>query len=337
MPNSRHRFIFRELQLDGERSIAKDLSSESARGIYAYEFTDGTWYVGKSGDVRTRHQQHLHDWRHKASRPIPKRILFARIDGDDLELDNVETEAIAAFEKKGYSLRNIMKTGTPGGPDTLEVEVRGGFGVSIPWDRDARPRAALPVCNSASENRTPRLKARFKKLASSPYWSDLPPLLARYVSETVPAPDKTACSLWSATCMGTRHTRSGASIPLICCLSFGNIEGLTITEDEYGLGGFMNMKSKKMAANVPFQSDGIWISPMNYRSANNVSAATFDSLQELQAILNNRTMLDGAYRLNAEMMRRGSCMYARRSNAYLTNAILAEIKTSSEGSISKAL
>lgn len=98
----------------------------------------------------------------------------------------------------------------------------------------------------------------------------------------------------------------------------------------------MNMKLKKTTANVPFQSDGIWISPMSYRSADNVSAASFDSLQEMQTILNNQTMLDGTYRLNAEMMRRGSCMYARRSNAYLTNAILAEIMTPTESSISNA-
>ena len=57
---------FKMLEIDGKASIATDLCDGDVRGIYAYEFTDGTWYVGKSTDVRTRHVQHMHEYRHRA-------------------------------------------------------------------------------------------------------------------------------------------------------------------------------------------------------------------------------------------------------------------------------
>lgn len=154
---------FRELRLDGGRSIACDLPDDGCRGIYAYELSDGTWYVGKSVDVRARHQQHLHEWRH-ANPPIePVRMLFSEVRGSDYELDEAETRAIAAFERKGLSLRNLMKTGRPGGAGNLRIEVVGGFGVEVPWERSKRPRASSVSCGAGPQNHAKNMLGRYKK------------------------------------------------------------------------------------------------------------------------------------------------------------------------------
>lgn len=116
-PMSQRELVFRELRLDGQRSIAKDVPDDGCQGIYAYEFKDGTWYVGKSIDVRSRHQQHLHDWRQETPPLVPARMLFAEVKGDETLLDRAETEAIAQFAR-GHELRNIMKTSLPGGEGT---------------------------------------------------------------------------------------------------------------------------------------------------------------------------------------------------------------------------
>ena len=92
---------FRTLEIDGRASISADLSDDRARGIYAYEFSDGMWYVGKSVDVRARHVQHMHDYRHENPPRFPKTMLWAHVDGDDQQLDYAETEAISWFEQKG--------------------------------------------------------------------------------------------------------------------------------------------------------------------------------------------------------------------------------------------
>lgn len=62
---------FKPLEIDGRESISTDLTDEQAFGIYAYEFTDGMWYVGKSIDVRKRHVQHMHDYRHEEPPRVP--------------------------------------------------------------------------------------------------------------------------------------------------------------------------------------------------------------------------------------------------------------------------
>lgn len=48
----------------------------AASGVYAYEFTDGMWYIGKSVDVCTRHVQHMHEYRHEDPPRVPKRMLW---------------------------------------------------------------------------------------------------------------------------------------------------------------------------------------------------------------------------------------------------------------------
>lgn len=86
-----HNLRFRTLELDGRASISTDLSDEQASGVYAYEFTDGMWYVGKSVDVRARHVQHMHEYRHEDPPRVPKRMLWAEVNGDGRQLDYAET------------------------------------------------------------------------------------------------------------------------------------------------------------------------------------------------------------------------------------------------------
>lgn len=248
-------------------------------------------------------------------------MLFCEVGGGDAELDDAETRAIAAFERDGYDLRNLMKTGRPGGAGDYAVEVSGGFGVEIPWERGRRPRAASASCCAGPGNRT---EIRYERLASTPSWPRLVGLLAAYVRETIPAPDALGCSLWSATAMTGRALRGGGSTTALCCLSVGNVETLTIFDGEPGPGGFLNMKRRDGLVRA-LVSGGAWLRRASYRSAEDVVSADFASLDELGELLADPVALDACYRLNAEMLRRGSCMYARRSNAFLVDAILAEV------------
>ena len=73
------KLIFRSLEIDGRASISGDLTNEHAAGIYAYEFTDGMWYVGKSTNVRTRHTKHMQEYRHEDPPRIPRQRVAAPI------------------------------------------------------------------------------------------------------------------------------------------------------------------------------------------------------------------------------------------------------------------
>ena len=89
---------FAPLSIDGRASISTDLSDEEAFGIYVYEFTDGMWYVGKSIDVRKRHVQHMHDYRHEDPPRVPKQMLWAQVKGDEQQLEAVSGGRIVDWD-----------------------------------------------------------------------------------------------------------------------------------------------------------------------------------------------------------------------------------------------
>lgn len=158
-----------------------------------------------------------------------------------------------------------------------------------------------------------------------PWWGRALDLLAAYVDETIPAPDALACKLWSATAYGSaRRDERGRRVQSLCCLSVGNVETLTLFADEDDPYGFLNMKGPVCRTGTFARSD-VWASRASYRSSRDAVSAGFDTLNGLEALLADCVVLDCCYALNAEMLRRGSCMYARNSNAFLVDAILTQI------------
>lgn len=82
-PLKADRLHFKSLEIDCRESISTDLTDGQAFGIYAYEFIDGARYVGKSTNVRKRHIDHMHEYRHEKPPRKPKYMLWAQVDGDE--------------------------------------------------------------------------------------------------------------------------------------------------------------------------------------------------------------------------------------------------------------
>lgn len=316
------RLALKKLQLDGSRSIAKDVHAHDCRGIYAYRFTDGSWYVGKSVDVRKRHQEHLHEYRHLKPALVMESMYFAPVRSNDPRvLDKAETHAISWFTKKGYRIRNISKTEQPGGTDPIFIEFDGKFGIEIPWERGKRPKGTgmgkLVVDGAMSAAKM----HKFRDLAALPLYGELRRLTCHYIFETIPAPSDTVCRLWIATAMPDR----GSGGP-ISCISCGNLEVLTcfLSEDEHDVFGYLNMKDPRDGSK-PWRCRGLrrWnFRSIKYRAANHVVSASFRSLSGLEQLLSSEVVLNWCYRLNAELMRRGSCMYTRFANGYFIEDLL---------------
>lgn len=302
---------FKALEIDGRASISTDLTDDEARGIYAYEFSDGTWYVGKSVDVRDRHVQHMHEYRHMDPPLHASKMLWATFSGTDQQLDFAESEAIAWFESKGYDLRNKMKTGRPGGSLEVVVDTGEGWGVPIPWDRDRIP----PSTREFAFEEQPRMKEKFQKLQDLPEYDGIIDTLAWYVNNTIPAPADTAGSLWVATAMPQTYGR-------ICCITCQNVEALVLFEDgafdKKGPWGFINAKPD--ADMMVFAWSQIELS--SYTNLRNCIAYTFDDLDAMNYALSSDRMLDCCYRVNSELMRKGASMMKRYNNPYLIEAIL---------------
>ena len=302
---------FKELDIEGRASISTDLTDEEARGIYVYEFTDGTYYVGKSNDVRSRHVQHLHEYRHMDPQLFPKKMLWAPFSGTDQELDFAETQTIAKYESDGKDLRNKMKTGRPGGSLEVIVDTGEGWGVPIPWDRERLPKSTRTFTYDEDVD---KLK-QFKKLQALPEYDQLLEILAWYVQETIPAPADTAGSLWIASAMPSTYGR-------ICCITCQNAETFVVFEDgafdKPGPWGFINIKPEEDLM-VPDWCD---VELGYYENLRTCIRFMFNNLNEMAFVLSISKMLDCCYRVNSELMRKGASMMRRYNNPYLVEAIL---------------
>ena len=319
---------FQPLDVDGRASVTADLPDDR-RGVYIYKFSDGTWYAGKSVDVASRYVQHRHEYRHDGSSHVVETMWFSPVLGNDAEeLDAAETQVISALERAGYELTNVLKTDTPGGSGDVVVHPAPGVGVSLPWDRGARPRTGecgtIPIPSASASN-----MRSFERLTNRDYWSDLLALLAAYVDETIPAPDSTVHVRWVATAMpSTGGTRGYRRIMAISCQ---NLETLVVFDEGKGPWGFVNMREmdslgRKVCRRFRSFSHGFHIWPADYQAARGVSRVQFDGLRELSALLSRKDFLDSCYRLNIELMRKGPTMFSRFDNPPLVRAILSAVE-----------
>ena len=300
---------FRPLDIEGRASIYNDLKDDEAFGIYAYEFTDGTWYIGKSQDVRARHVEHMHEYRHKNPPLVPKQMLWAPVKGDARQLDYAETDAISWFEEHGYSLQNVLKTGRPRGNTEVIVDTGEGWGVPIPWSRQELPQSG----RSFSFDEDPRKLEQWKHLQRHPAYEQIIGILRWYVSQTIPAPADTAGRLWVITALPSTKGDSR-----FCTLSCQNTETLVICkEGTFGHEmphGFVNVKrSESGELPGPWWRRGL----ASYGTLKDCYSLYFHNLDDMKRELQKELVLDCCYRVNAELMRRGPSMYKKANNPYL--------------------
>lgn len=94
--------------IDGSIPSAASLAlpADERRGIYLYEFTDGTAYAGRSIDMARHLSDHRHDYRHDPRKPEIRQAHFAPVSDDvtDAELDEIETRTIDWAERHGFDL-----------------------------------------------------------------------------------------------------------------------------------------------------------------------------------------------------------------------------------------
>lgn len=304
---------FTEVVTPHRTSIAADIPDGSERGIYVYGFTDGTWYVGKSTDVRRRHAQHIHEYEKETPPLVIEKMHWAPLERDDVSLDLAEAQTIAAMERKGFSLRNIMLTGRPRGNGPAIVSSGAAQGIVIPWQRENRPTSGV----SFSYEENPAMLSKFKKFASLPKAAEILHILQTYVKETVPAPSESAGKLWVATALPSTSTGTRR-----CCISVQNAETLVIYEERrWGkdvLCGFINVKRRE-DGQLP---RGVKMTSGDYGTLPECITLHFRTLEKMTRALKDNVVLDCCYRANSELMRRGPSMYRRFNNPYLTEAIL---------------
>lgn len=306
---------FKRYDVDGGSSVSFGLG-EASRGIYAYHFTDGTWYVGKSVDMAGRYTQHLHEYRHyPKGMPDVSEAWFASVDSEDPAiLDEMETRAIGWFEASGHNLRNKAKTNLPQGSGNVSVLLGGSIGISLPWKRAERPLFSGEWENGEYEPDEGK-RCQFEKLLAQSDWPRFKRILRSYILATIPAPDKTAGVMWAISAYPSGRY---GNTRRYCTLTIQNLETLVLAYADDGcFYGFLNMKRPKDACvRMPK------LVRADYRAAKDVLTESFTTIDGMLAAVDNDDVCDWCYRLNIELMRKGGCMVRQSNNQLLARAVL---------------
>ena len=309
------RLRFRRIDVSARSALSAELAPGERKGIYCYEFTDGTCYVGKSVDMVERYAQHLHEYKH---RPDFEGVgiataYFAIVDAacDDAELDELETIAIAAAEAKGCELRNLLKVGRPGGDAGLLLDMDGHGMRSLPWGRADRS-CGLPAAELGEPTASQR--ERFERLCHLPEREAILDVLALYAGTVLQEPANTAGLYWTATAYPSRKRMPAA------CVTCGTLETLVVFADGDTPYGYVNIKrpdgDKGLPPIAPWR-----LLDYGYKAANGVCTCEFSSIDELRRLLGRPRFADWAYRLAIECFRRCKNPMAAKGNPLLMRAM----------------
>ena len=312
---ARERLQFRRIDVSARSALSVELAPGERKGIYRYEFTDGTTYVGKSVDMVERYAQHLHEYRHRpdfAGVEVAA-AYFASVDEDcgDAELDELETSAIAAAEAEGCDLRNLLKVGRPGGSSGLLLDMDGREMRSLPWDRADRT-SVLPAAELGEPTASQR--ERFEGLCRLPEGEALLDVLALYAGTALQEPANTAGLYWTATAYPSRKRTPAV------CVTCGTLETLVIFADGDAPYGYVNVKRPDGDKGLPPVTP--WrLRDYGYKAASGVRTCEFTGIDELSRLLSRPRFADWAYRLAIECFRRCKNPMAAKGNPLLMKAM----------------
>ncbi len=299
----------------GTSSLASFLAEGQRYGIYLYHFSDDSWYVGKSKDVAERHQQHVHEWRHREDYQdvCPEDFYFMEVDRSKGEryLDERETETIRWVEGLGKNLRNVAKTNLPRGTGSVQVTIEDAL-FTLPWDRSQATWGTVPSV-VLGDGLTERQRRSFNRLKSAPFYSDLASCVGGYLRKTVPEAQATAGTLWSVSALPS--TNGGVRL---MTLSLANLETLYVIGSlEEGVEVVVVNAKKPEGDRKP---DPCWYTDRHrahYKASTGVVSYFFSGTDALLRGLENERFLDWAYRLNVELLRTSPTLFRKGFNALL--------------------
>jgi hypothetical protein len=290
-------------------------------GIYILDFDDGTQYAGQTVDLLSRFADHRHNQ--------PGRIVAIRFSPcpPDL-LDTQEREVIAALERDGARLRNVMLTGLPTSSAPLDIVVDRAkqeewlaAGPETSWGDTMTILPDQDVAQTSVAATT-----QYKKLCAHPGYPDIRATLAEYVSTVLPWPHQTVGRFWIVTALPS--TNRTPSTHRLSAISVNNVEMLIIAESRQSVGGpwerwgFINVAHGDLPA-----AEALWATPVTYKTTGTVWSLDFSGAEDLTELLAEPATLALARRLAVGQLRKGRGMMGRYHNPMLAADVLRQAAT----------
>ena len=319
------RLEFTSFEVDTEGSLIWAFETLQGRsGVYWLGFTDGTAYIGQSVGLSSRLATHRRRWVGEISQV---RIAVVPIE----DLDEAERALITRLDRQGRSLRSQQLTRRPGGNQTLEVEVRAGASVRLPWKRAERAKLApgqYPLPGATS----PAHQHAYEQLRALPIYDGLCQALAAFVDAAIPDPARTVEVLWTMTALPSTNRTPGWR--RLATANAGVLETLRIFEETLPNGekvypAFLNIDygnpaQRRKINQVVDARQGRVHKTSSYRSDPHVLTIEI-SAGLIPELIRQPVVADRAYTLVVRHLRRGSNPQRKYHHRGLTRDVFTAV------------
>jgi len=305
--------------MTSDDSLALLLSNNRSRcGIYWIDFADGASYVGQSVSTRSRLAAHRRRWNDAVL------VRFAECPPERLDEFELATIQLA---QKSRPLRNKLLTSRPGGERDLEVTVRHGESLTLPWDRERRGPVGTTL---AIVEPTAGQRAAFEKMEKVPGFDSVAHVLAAIIREAIPSPAASQGVLWSVSALPSTNRARGWR--RLATLSAGRVEVLRVFEAKNGeqvdRPSFLNLApdTDERGLARAFRRIGITqdrVSNGEYAALNGIRTVEVPALDQLSQLLDEPVVIESVYRLVVTLMRQGSAPLRRVHNPVFAEYLLA--------------
>ncbi len=281
-------------------------------GIYVLRFADGDEYVGQARNVLTRFRTHVRSW----ADPIVA-LDFAPIPV--AELDQTERRVIQSKEQEGVRLRNSALVGLPMVDAAVDFVVTRAeqeeWLSGVDPDADVSDRCLHSVGRDRSAKNVVVLSER-------PYYDLLLDILAAYVRQVIPAPDRTEQRFWCVTAMPS--TARTATWQRVAAITVNNVETLVIGESTERdgtvyLDGFLNVApGLRLPSSLEIETD-------EYRTVGEVQRIQAEAAF-LEFAVHHPLVRDAARITAMGLLRKGTSMMGRYHCIPLADDIFDRIR-----------
>ncbi|MBF0662630.1 hypothetical protein [Rhodococcus sp. (in: high G+C Gram-positive bacteria)] len=299
-------------------------------GWYLLGFSDDTYYLGESVDLRSRMGGHAAKWGNEIAsvRLLPKAA-------SKQQLRVLERTLIRELRTQKIPLRNVVHSDVTTGRDALDELF--GDEMQKEWIRDPRgvnARDTTPLKNlSEQEVRYSTAARRFSDLPEAPA---LTALLRTFLEACVPSPRATEFQYWSV----STGTFGGSKFPRRFCISVGMMEVLVVhgVKDSPGaVQGILNVRESTLLSRVGSlhslrrRHPGLRIEVREYVDAGgDLLCLKPRDLNAIEGLLADPDVTAAAAQLVLDLMRKHFCVYTRYHCPQLVQLVYPEYRRSAD-------
>lgn len=292
-------------------SLSKVVPKSGKPGIYVLCFSNGEMYVGQSVMINKRFQQH--------KLKFSDVVAISYKGCSSQKLDEMEEYIVTILEKLGITLRNILLTS--------RTTMRGDLQIIMNEEEQREWISAdaieiKEIDPAIKQSSSHVYEKRFAELQKEENYNSLLQLLGKYISNSIPVPQKTEAVFWSISCY------PGDIKTILCRVNIFTQEVFSVYMHKNRVSvSFHCTRSELKSKRFNCLDQKLYrFTNHKYKPGGHDQTNLFVfSLEDAIKLFEERQFLLSVRKFNMNLMLKGKCLFARSHCSKFAEAIYKHI------------